>query len=187
MGQTNNNTPFLHVGLFAAGFFFFLICPFLLSLSYKGVMWKLILVLCLSGIAVLAKPSRLQAKTAVRQMDDENCETNYKRKIENEMLWYRTFKKTGLPIEKIGDHEKNYEFACKNGVGYYCEREEKVGLWVGYCLRTCRSEDKGRFSGKDIGYTWIHLQNDDRKSFMACNTDEDCIQPNAKTYTPCKA
>merc|ERR1712240_210322 len=68
-----NNTPFPDLGslcgkVFFLIFFIFLMPDFYLHLS-REVMSKLVLVLCLSGIAVLAKPSRLQAKTDVREMN----------------------------------------------------------------------------------------------------------------------
>merc|ERR1711872_773489 len=169
---------------------FFLSCSdsYILHLS-RGGMSKLILVLCLFGIAVLAKPSRLQAKTDVRQMDEGNC-TNPKTGKKMEVQW-RT----------------NPEYACVKGVGYSCE-ERIVGAtfqnpWgegsEGRCYRTCPQEWNG--------YTWKSLVHDDnvdlpwnealekKWSYVKCDyklpRDDpqlhlQCVVENKKTYPPCK-
>merc|ERR1711962_190589 len=131
-------TPFPDLGYLRGEVFSFFHFLFDLSDSYilhlsRGVMLKLILVLCLFGITVLAKPSRLQAKTDVRRMqnvkwDDGNCTDPVTgRKFE---VWWSTYK---------------LQYVCVKGVGYSC-REVVVGAtfqdpWggtkQGHCYRTC--------------------------------------------------
>merc|ERR1712112_462001 len=176
MGQTNNNTPFLHVGLFAAGFFFFSFFKSLHSLSFKGVMLKLILVLCLCGIAVLAKPSRLRAKTDVRQMDTEITE-NCADSDESAAIYTNT--KYGDPSRikvLLTFYPTANQFACKDGVGYKCLKlaEGESGL----CERTCRTDTY-------FGYAWIMVKRDDRVTPIKCYTDRECAEQNTYTSIPC--
>merc|ERR1712112_34081 len=146
-------------------FFIFFSNFFHLSVSYilhfsKGVMSKLILVWCLFGTAVLAKPSRLQAKTAVRQMAERNCIGNYKRGIEMEGF-------------TLGEDK---EFACdEEGVGYFCETDAErtfASDGFGYCRRTCRNDDT------PWGYEWRQLY-----PKVKCKTHENCVQPDKGTYS----
>merc|ERR1711962_449745 len=164
-------TPFPDLGYLRGEVFSFFHFLFDLSNSYilhlsRGVMLKLILVLCLFGIAVLAKPSRLQAKTDVRQMDDGSCAE------------VRGTKKAGIEVHSQWKRGETQQFACEKGVGYYCERRTWIKDKKGYCQRTCRKD------GTHFGFEWMQLVKDDGISPFECDTHLECVHPNAPTYRP---
>merc|ERR1711962_1819292 len=177
----NHGTPFPDLGSLCGGIFSIFFFPFLFILFLsRGNMPKLILMLCLFGTTVLAKPSGFQ-----RRLDVFNVTCTLRQyKMDVDDKWQTN-------DWRCTDACKQYHgAACGNGVAYYCARTWIQGHpEIGTCRRSCRKDDGN--------YEFVPLVHDDKgyiSSYVKCDptlSKEDpqlhfqCVQAK-KTRKPCK-
>merc|ERR1712112_388814 len=162
---TNNNTTFPCLGslrgkfLISLGKFFFLsfffqiffICQTYILHFSKEVMSKLILVWCLFGTAVLAKPSRSRD-----DLDDGSCDAIPGKclisVLGNEMKdCPRSITAPYASTPGLADEQ----FVCERGVGYYCH--------LSTCQRTCQKPSRTQCTGfcaielERFGFVWSEV------------------------------